>query len=61
MVKFGVPRVNSCTIFRCPMDRSIVLSANVTSESLTALVNVTETEIFYMGIGTDPAVARPTI
>jgi len=43
-MKSGVSRVNSCTVSRPPMGRSIVLflSANVTS----VLINVAEIEIF---------------
>jgi len=40
-MKFGVSRG-----FTRLMDRSIVLSANVTSGPVTALTNVTETDIF---------------
>jgi len=41
-MKSGASRVNSCTVFTCPMGSSIVLSASVTS----GLVDSTKTELF---------------
>jgi len=45
-MKSGASFVNSCTAFTCFMDRSIVLSANITSRPVTALINMMETGIF---------------
>jgi len=39
---------NSCTVFTCPMGKSNVLSANVTSVPVTALINIKETDIFVV-------------
>jgi len=45
-MKSGVSRVNCCMVFTRPMCTSVVLSAKVTFRPLTALINMTETDIF---------------